>query len=510
MKLLPINKDFLINEYAFYKKKSFEYYKKGLLIKSLKCIEYCGTLAWDLPIVEQFCDVELEALIGDIKNANHSTPDLTDTKVNRIVFYNSQIVDSGALHEQYLNYFIQKKYEVLFIVPDLKNTRLGEGILKTIDKNPLITLFVAGSKNPLKKIQAIENEIIRYCPQKAFIHLTPYDIVGFACFYSLNSIKRYYIVHNDHTFWFGKTCSDYFIEFRKFGYLLSIERRGIDCSKIYHLPFYPIKQNIPFKGFPVDIHGKVIGLSGANLYKYFLDPELKYFLAIKELILRNDNFIFFLTGWGDNEIVEKFIIENTLSDRFIFLGKRNDFYELMGNIDILFESYPLKGGLTVVYAVENHKAITGIGDNRNASGCLEDFFDLTTYSQPQNFEDFITEADHLIKSETARKSNAAKFKNSKYNKSDFESGLSLILEGVKPCEDPIYKESLKLDNEYYCNEFLKVPTMEFEFYYRKLFVLKTIIPLKQRISLFVHLFKLKPSTMKKRILRHMILALLGI
>jgi hypothetical protein len=509
MKLLPINKDTLINEYSFYKKKSFKFYEKRYLSKSLKCIEYCGSIAWFFPIIEQFCDVELEALIGNIKNANHSTPDITDANVNRIVFYNSQIVDSGALHEQYLNYFIEKKYEVLFIVPDLKNTRLGEGILKTIDKNPLITLFVAGCKDPLKKIQAIENEILRYCPQKAFIHLTPYDIVGFACFYFLTSIKRYYIVHNDHTFWFGKTCSDYFIEFRKFGYLLAVERRGIDCSKIYHLPYYPIKQNIPFKGFPVDIQGKVIGFSGANLYKYYLDPELEYFHAIKELILRNNNFIFFLAGWGDPEIVEKFITENNLYDRFIFLGKRNDFYELMGNIDILFESYPLKGGLVVVYGVEHHKAITGIGDNRNASGCLEDFFDLTAYSQPQNFEDFITEADHLIKSEAARRSNAAKFKSSKYNKSDFESGLSLILEGAIPSEDPIYEESLKLDDEYYLNEYLKLPNTEFEFYYMKLFVLKAIIPLKERISLFLHLFKLKPSTMKKRILRHMILALLG-
>jgi hypothetical protein len=165
--------------------------------------------------------------------------------------------------------------------------------------------------------------------------------------------------------------------------------------------------------------------------------------------------------------------------------------------------------LVVVYGVEHHKAITGIGDNRNASGCLEDFFDLTAYSQPQNFEDFITEADHLIKSEAARRSNAAKFKSSKYNKSDFESGLSLILEGAIPSEDPIYEESLKLDDEYYLNEYLKLPNTEFEFYYMKLFVLKAIIPLKERISLFLHLFKLKPSTMKKRILRHMILALLG-
>jgi hypothetical protein len=510
MKSPSINKDSLMKEYLWYKGKSLEYFHAGDLSNSLRCIEYCGSIAWFYPILYEYCDPELEALIGKIKDVHPPCPAFADSKTNRVVFYNSQIVDSGALTEQYLNYFIEKKFEVLFIIADLKNTNGGKGILKTIKKNPLITLYVASGKDPLKKIQAIENEIFNYRPQKAFIHLIPNDVVGFACFYSLKTIKRYYIVHNDHTFWFGISCSDYFIEFRKFGYLLANERRGIDCSKIFHLPYYPIKQEVQFEGFPLDVKGMVVGLSGGNLYKYYMDPELKYFHAIKELILKNENFIFFLTGWGDCEIVRRFIDDNNLNDRFIFLGKRNDFNELIGNIDILFESYPFKGGLTVLYGVENHKAITGIGDNRNASGCLEDFFDLNDYSQPQNIQDFIDEASQLIKSESARKENAAKFMKSRYNKVDFESGLNAILEGASPSEEKIYNENLKLDDNYYLDEYLRLPFSEFDFYFRKFFYLKDLMPLKERISLFMHLYKLNRVAMKKRILRYSILVFFGI
>lgn len=509
MSFPAFNSDLLINDYNYYKRKAFKSYKEGSLKESLKCISYCGSVAWFAPINTQYCDIELETLIQKISKRKKTDNASLGKKENRIVFYNSQLIDSGALTEQYLNYFIQNKFEVLFIVPDIKSTLLGSGILKRIEQISLITLFVPTFKDKLEKIHAIENEINRFGAQRAFLHFTPADVVGFASFCNLSEITRYFIVHNDHTFWFGQNCSDYFIEFRKFGYRLAIERRGIEPSKIYHLPFYPIKQTIPFNGFPVDVEGKIIGFSGANLYKYYFDPELRYFKAIKQLLHQNPDFIFFLAGYGDSAIVEEFIEANNLQNRFIFLGKRNDFYELVRKIDILFESYPFKGGLTVLYGVDNHKAITGIGEDRNASGSLEDFFDLTTYQQPQNFEDFINEADMLIKSKSAREANAAKFKNIKYTRTDFEIGLTSILKGEYPNEHPIYKESLKLSDEYYLNEYLKLPGSEFEFYYRKFFELKSLIPFKNRISIIFKLYSLKPNVVKRRILRYVILTLFG-
>jgi hypothetical protein len=509
MKIQSLGREFLVKEYAFYKQKAFDSYERKKINECLKYIEYCGLIAWFYPILEKFCDDELESLMCRISSEHISIQSKTENNANRIIFYNSQIVDSGGLTEQYLNFFLKTNYEVLVIIPDIKFSKLGAGILKIVESNSNITLFVAKGEDPLAKIQSITTKIISFQPKSAFLHLTPADIVGFASFCKFKTITRYYIVHNDHTFWFGKACSDYFIEFRKFGYVLASQRRGIKCSRLYILPYYPIKQDVQFQGFPFNPEGKIIGFSGANLYKYYLDPELTYFYAIKELILRNPEFVFCLAGYGNTLPVEQFIKTNGLQNSFFFLGKRKDFFALINNIDILFDSYPLKGGLTVLYGIENHKAITGIGDNRNASGCLEDFFDLTDYKQPQNIKDFISEADILIKNKDERESNAFKFAQSKFNIVDFESGLNTILEGFVPNENPVYNENLKLDDNYYLAEYLKLPDSAFDFYFRKLFTLKDVLAINERVLLVLKLSRLKPKAIKKRIIRYTFLVLFG-
>jgi len=162
-----------------------------------------------------------------------------------------------------------------------------------------------------------------------------------------------------------------------------------------------------------------------------------------------------------------------------------------------------------LYGVENYKAITGIGDNSNASGCLEDFFDIPQYRQPQNFEDFIFEADQLIKSEAARNANVAKFSCSKYKKTDFELGLEEIMVGALPSKNPIYSGSLQLNDEYYLDEYIKLPDAEFDFYFRKLFELKSLISVKEKFFILRHLFNIKPQIIKSRIFRLIFLTLFG-
>lgn len=505
-----LDKAFLINEYETFKKKAFDFYKKNQFEQCLKCIQYCGSIAWNYPILYNFCDEELESLMLKIKK-KLARAGLNSQQKNEktIIFYNSQIVDSGGLTEQYLHYFIENKYKILFIVPDIKNTKLGAGIIQTIHSNRNIELFIPRSRKAIKKIKEISLIIEKSNALNAFLHFIPNDIVGYTVFSDLTDRKRYYIVHNDHTFWFGKGCSDYFLEFRKFGYLLSTKRRLIDSNKIYLLPYYPIIQKTDFQGFPFDPKGKVVGFSGANLYKYYLDPELKFFKAIKTLLEVNPNFIFCLAGGGDQTIIRNFIEQNELQERFFILGKRNDFYALIGQIDILFDSYPLKGGLTVLYAVENKKAITGIGNKKTASGLIEDFFNINTYRQPQSFKDFIDEADKLIKDEGYRKKNPQLFASSQFKKKIFNQTLSKILEPNFVQSNEKYNDDLLLDDNYYLSEYLNLPDAKFSLLYNKLYVLKSILALTQRFTLIKELYKLNTEKVRNRILRHSIMVFFG-
>lgn len=488
-----LNKELIEKEYYKYKLKALEAFDNHQYAKSLSFIKFCGLIAWNYPILYNYCDDKLEELMGMIKkeiNSSNETKHSENKK--RVIFYNSQIIDSGALTEQYLHFFIQNEYQVLFIVPDVKNTLSGKNILQTIHNNSNIQLHIVKAKGDINKIKEVDKIVKEYEAQLAFLHFVPNDIVGYTAFSDHTFLKRYYIVHNDHTFWFGKGCSDFFIEFRKLGYCLSIQRRGIDFKHIYINPFYPIIQKKEFQGFPFNPKGKIIGLSGGNMYKYYLDPHLKYFNVIKELIQKNDDFIFCLAGPGDASIVKNFIHKNKLEDRFFFLGKRNDFYELVKHVDIFFESYPMKGGLTVLYAVENQKAISGIGGNQMISLPIEDFFELNNYRQPNNFSDFTKESDQLIKDKKYRINNAKMFDKSKYKKSLFDAGLKKILEGdcgqIKP-----YLDEIEFDNEEYLNEYLSLPNAHYMFYYYKFINIKNNLPLQEIIFLYLNLKRIQIS-----------------
>ena len=301
---------------------------------------------------------------------------------------------------------------------------------------------------------------------------------------------RFFIVGNDHTFWVGKESFDYFVEFRDFGISLAVERRGIPVNKILHIPYYPINNRKPFEGFPFDRKGKIVGISGANLYKYLLDTDLKYFNSIKQLLEENKNFIFCLTGWGNEDKIKEFITTNKLETRFYFLGHRSDFYTLVGQCDILFESYPLKGGLTPLFAIEQNIPCVGIATFDNASGSLEEFFGVKDYKQPTNFDEFKKEATKLIQSETYRKELALLLSKNRCNKADFENSLKMVLNENIEKLIPKTVYPLKLNDENYLDEYLSLPESNLEeLMCSKLFILKDSLPFYSRLKAFRYAVK---------------------
>lgn len=504
---MAFDKQFLINEYSKYYRKAVKCSGKNDK-KALAYIKYIATIAWYYPILYNFIDEDVESLLNCI--ARRILPDklqFDTSDEERIVFYNGQIIDCGALTEQYLDYFINKKYKVLFIVSCYNYTSSGKNILARISKNPNIEVFISNSKNDIERISDVYNKIKTFKPNKAFLHFLPNDVLGFCVFSQLEYLKRYYIVHNDHTFWLGKLCSDYFIEFRNFGYQLAIQRREISEDKLLLLPYYPIKRDYDFEGFPFDRKNKIIGFSAASLYKYLLDPDLLYFKVIKRLLIENDNFIFCLAGVGtafDENTIKSFIVNENLQGRFIYLGMRKDFYQLVGNVDILFESYPLKGGLTPLFAINQNIPIVGISCTHDFSGTTEDFFGVRGYKSPRNFDEFYKEATKLIIDEHYRKIVVELVSKNRYNKESFNQGLEQIIDGDKFCS--IDKEYLfNLDDDKMLSDYMKLDS---EHFFLLQFKYNTLLPLgiKQlyylSLLLRYHGIKYTVKLFVKRICRH--------
>lgn len=454
-----IDKQYLIDKYELNKNIAQYYYDNNNIERSLAYYTYAATIAWKYPILYKFVDDVLEQKLDDISKdifCNLNDNIINNIKAKNIVLYSGQIVDKGGLTEQYLHYFIEKGYNVLLIVPFKSKTHSGNNIINYVSSYSNCAIYIPKSNELKQKIIEIRNVINDYKPNKIFIHFMPNDVVGYCALSGLN-IKKYYIVHNDHTFWIGKNCSDYFIEFRDYGISLSYYRRGIPLNKIIQIAYYPIiDNNIEFQGFPFDIKNKIIGISGANLYKYYMDKELKYFHAIKELIYKNDDFVFCLCGWGDNTIIYNFINKYKLQNRFYYLGKRNDFSELINNSHILFESYPLKGGLVMLYATNLKKPVIGIANYNNASGSIEDFISINNYKQPTNIEDFKEEANKLIKYEAYRSELGDKLSNNNFNKSSFTKYMTYIMENNNIMCEPKYIKKIKINDTEYLSYYINM------------------------------------------------------
>ena len=478
-----LNRKFLEEEFVIAKKEGIFYHDNKKFNHALAFFEFAAQIAWSYPILNDFCDDELENYLDNIAKTCFSTI-YSEKKLKRIVFYNGQIVDFGALTEQYLDYFIDNDYEVLFIIPNKKNTLAGQNILKKIEAAEKVQLFIPKAKMPLEKIRQIREQIGAFNPEKAFLHFLPNDVTGFCSFANVQQIERFYIVHNDHTFWLGKKCSDFFIEFRSFGISVALKKRKIDKNRIFYLPFYPIKSQTPFQGFPFERSDKIVAVSGATIYKYLLDKDLRYFHVIKELLNENYNLVFCLCGSGNGDVINNFIIENKLKDRFYYLGQRSDFSELVRNCDILFESYPLKGGITPLFAIEANVPVLGIANFNNPSGTLEDYLGIPNYKQPTTLIQFKKEAKFLIKSAENRKKLAVLQHNNFFKENFFNEGLRPILKEMKQKKElPIL--DINLDMEYYLDEYLSLPFAYIGiFQLKKLTSLKKVINIKRRLNLF--------------------------
>lgn len=500
---MNLNKEILLEEYTLFKDKAKFAFQKDRINKSLILASYCAYIAWSYPILYNFVDEDLEQLLEKLSERiierDKSLKYSGYCSKKRVVLYCGQLIDDGALTEQYLHYFIEQGYRILVVVPTVKNITQGKKTISLMENSSGVEFYIPPGEKLSDKIIKIYSKVLQFCPEYIFLHFMPHDVVGYCVFSKINHVKRFYIVHNDHTFWLGKGCSDFFLEFRKFGYLLANQRRKIPVDKLLLLPYYPINNETKFQGFPFDRTGKVVGLSGANLYKYFMDPQLKYFHAIKELLKRNQNFVFCLCGYGDGiDKIHAIFNEKDISARFFFLGRREDFYGLVGNSDILFESFPLKGGLTQLFAIEQDIAVVGIANPRSASGSIQDNFDLSGYTEPVNFCEFLEEADSLIKFKERRQWKINLLKNQKFNKIDFNRKLTAILNQAV-LEDPIFcSETLSLDDDYYLEEYLQLPNAGPLFLKSKLFLLKSSLKFIERIQCYIQLYKSARQLLRMR------------
>ena len=247
-------------------------------------------------------------------------------------------------------------------------------------------------------------------------HLTPYTSIPFLAFYPFPQIIKYQINLTDHAFWLGgRHFFDYLYEFRHYGMEVSINKRGYDISQLILNQYYPWQSGLPFQGFPVKTDGKVILLSGGAMYKIEGDDGM-YYKLVKAILDRFPEVVMFYAGEGNDAHLRHFIKENNYEGRLILLGNRKDIDALFKECDIYLSTYPFGGGLMSQFAAINSKPIL-LYKSKDIEKliCTKEYRPYALHSM----DDFISEAEMLIRNKDYRIARGQFFKKLLLGKEDF-------------------------------------------------------------------------------------------
>ncbi len=406
------------------KQKSISMYNGKQYSRSLKFIECAAKVAYNISF--RFSDVELDNLIYKIATEifQKSKTFNNDHRGREcFVFFDYYPNDSRGLSEQYLNALIDNNIEFLYIVENYQSNKT-KNVITLVRNYPRCSLLILDDKcNDIEKAIIAYNEIIKYQPTRALLHLLPWDVVGCLVFSYLSNVKRYMIDLTDHAFWLGTNCFDYLIEFRDFGCTIALDKRKVLQDEIILLPYYPINFNQEFKGFPIQKEkGKVYLLTGGAFYKTYGD-SYKFYAVLKKLLDSNKELIILFVGDGSKGYIHQFITRNNYQQRLILLGNRTDILEVFKHSDIFLATYPIGGGLMSQFAAMAGNAIIAFVDERNPSNYPENFLYKLHNETKLSYsgDDFFIEAAKLINNESYRLEKAHCTNNKIISRNEFGS-----------------------------------------------------------------------------------------
>lgn len=373
---------------------------------------------------------------------------------NRVVFYDDFCV-TFILAVQYLEALLAAGKEVLYITTTPIQNDAQRNFFRHIESLKGLQIMQIQAPNVSETIKQAYQETIDFRPSKVLLHISASSILVPVMYRLPKPVTRYLINLQDQTFWLGKNAIDYCIEFRPFGVAVSRERRGIKPEQQLMLPFYPVKDNNPFDGFPIEADGHVTIFSGGDLYKT-LDTKRVYWKLIKHILDNHPNVRFLFATKSNplgNKAVEKFVRENHYEDKFIYVGFRKDIYEVFAHIDIFMGTCPVCGSLMSQLSAINAKPILqyyypGTPDDETEQAiCINEQFPISF----QDEEAFLQEADRLITDAAYRKQQGERLQKAMIRKDQFDAALAQIIHtntSPYPCE-PNEVDYTLLDERWY-------------------------------------------------------------
>jgi len=411
--------------------------------KCMSIVENIASIEYN--INNQYLIPELMKIIYSV-NQMLFVPKSIIPRENYVIFFESIANDNKGLTQQYLHAISSiPNVKVLFV----HESCMPEDSIKIRSQleSHRIEIIELGNFTIIEKAKRLEDIITDFRPEKVFYHLKPNSIVPFLALNNISGVNNIQINLTDHAFWLGDSSFfDYIIEFRDYGAMVSLEKRGFIHSQIVKIPFYPWLEGLPFQGFSNDFKDKKILFSGGSLYK--IEGDGNTFLDIVRDILTENKHVYFLyAGSGNPSYLLDYIQKNSLSDRFLFLGNRSDIVDVFENIDVYIDTYPFNGGLMCQLAAIKGKPILAYkSKDAEEVVCTK----KNSFFVFNNKEELIVESIKLFSDKKYYLERSSYFSSLIANQKDFNENFKKFYYG--DLNTPI--NSLNVDYDGFCQQYI--------------------------------------------------------
>lgn len=397
-----------------------------------------------------YMDEFLEESILEIANQRKRESNLIVKKDSQsILFYDGMGQDTRGLAFEYLEALCKTGYSVIHVVNE--NARnVQPKLIEMLEEYHVITVYIPSNFNYVERISFLDDISQRYDIQSAFIYSLPYDSAAITFFTYRNDLKRFFINFTDHAFWIGINSFDKCIEFRNYGYSISIKNRKIEKDKLVMLPFYAlVDKNTEFQGLPFDLSGKKLVFSGGAVYKTDSEDRL-YFDIVKRILLEHEDTVFLYAGNGASGDLKEIV--KTFPDRAYWVSERKDFYCIMERCFFYLNTYPLAGGLMTRYAAMAGKIPITLKHQDDAEGCLKNQDELGVFFD--KIEDLFLEIEKIYNDSSYKEIKEKMVIESVMSESLFRSSLDdLIKNGNSEIETKILDIDTRTLQEEYLRRF---------------------------------------------------------
>ncbi|SMH40663.1 glycosyltransferase family 4 protein [Mesorhizobium australicum] len=399
---------------------------KGRMSETLAMIAEAAKIAY--LINWRFQDARLEGALERVSASLLPTENCPPSSGERIVFFDSWGMDVRGLSLQYVRALNAVGAKILFIC-ESRNDAGSVGLRDELSSAPETqSLYLNGVTDEIEKARRIHKSISGFGPSRIMMHMNPWAVGAITAFHAFPGVPKYQINLTDHAFWLGTGCTDYSVEFRDYGLMISQNKRGIPAARTILNPYYPIVEDSHIGSVPERGDDDVVIFTGGAFYKMY-GREGYFFDLISSLLDDYENVVVWIAGNGRTTLLEQCLRRHLETGRVKLIGNRKDINAVFRATDIYLSTYPFCGALMAQLAAANDVPILSFTSPDLVTNNLEDI--VGTDGVPQiTFTDvgkFRQAAAELITDVNKRTSAASAAKAAMHNRATFERRMVEIL-----------------------------------------------------------------------------------